>query len=284
MGELLKERTNGRLGIDIGPNDKDSENFTVGQAQTGLLDMARVNLSVFNSALPATIVPSLPFVFRSPAHMRRVLDGTIGRQILLSMEDRGLIGLCFCDSGARSFYSRQPIRRVEDMKGLAVRVQPSHATAEMIRAMGARPVAIPFDQTRAALKAGVLDVAENTWSGYVAAGHDRVAPYFNLTEHSMMPSVLVFSRKVWLELSGDEQKAIRAAAKDSVAFLRQHIDSYEVEARLKAEANGVEVIDDVDRKSFAQVLVPLYPALAPEPGLQAMVHEAQADGEVASVP
>src|SRR5262249_51414368 len=70
MGEVLKQRTNGHLGIDIGPNDRDSENFTVGQVQTGLLDMARVNLSVFNSALPATIVPTLPFVFRSPAHMR----------------------------------------------------------------------------------------------------------------------------------------------------------------------------------------------------------------------
>jgi tripartite ATP-independent transporter DctP family solute receptor len=284
MGEVLKQRTNGRMGIDIGPNDRDSENFTVGQVQTGLLDMARVNLSVFNSALPATIVPSLPFVFRSTAHMRRVLDGPIGQQILLSMENRGLIGLCFYDSGARSFYSKKPIRKVADMKGLAVRVQPSDITVEMVRAMGGRPVAIPFDQVRAALKAGVLDVAENTWSGYVAAGHDRVAPYFNLTEHSMMPSVLVFSRKIWLELSGDEQKAIRSTAKDSVGFLRHHIDSYEVEARLKAEAHGAQAIDDVDRKSFAAALVPLYPALAPEPGLQAMVREAQSDGDIASEP
>jgi tripartite ATP-independent transporter DctP family solute receptor len=284
MGELLQQRTDGRLGIDIGPNDKDSENFTVGQVQTGLLDMARVNLSVFNSALPATIVPSLPFVFYSTAHMRRVLDGPIGRQILLSMESRGLIGLCFYDAGARSFYSKRPIRRVADMKDLAVRVQPSDATVEMIRAMGAKPVAMPFGHVSAALKSGVLDVAENTWPGYVAARHDRVAPYFNLTEHSMMPSVLIFSRKIWLELSGDEQKAIRTAAMDSVAFLRQHIDSYEVEARLKAEVNGVQVIDDVDRKSFANALVPLYPALAPGPGLQAMVREAQSDGDVASVP
>lgn len=285
MGEVLKQRTNGHLGIDIGSNDKDSENFTVGQVQTGLLDMARVNLSVFNSALPATIVPSLPFVFRSAAHMRRVLDGPLGQQILLSMESRGLIGLCFYDAGARSFYStKNPIRRVADVKGLAVRVQPSDITAEMIRAMGARPVAIPFDRVRAALKAGVLDVAESTWPNYVAAGHDRVAPYFNLTEHSMMPSVLVFSRKIWIELSSDEQKAVRAAARDSVTFLRRHIDSYEVEARLKAESNGVQVIDNVDRKSFANALVPLYPTLAPEPGLQAMVHEAQSDGDTASVP
>jgi TRAP-type C4-dicarboxylate transport system substrate-binding protein len=284
MAERLKERTNGRLGIDIGTNDRDSENFIVGQVQTGLLDMARVNLSVFNSTLPSTIVPSLPFVFRSPAHMRRVLDGPLGRQILLSMEGRGLIGLCFYDAGARSFYSKKPIRRVADMEGLAVRAQPSDATTEMIRAMGARPVAMPFDHVGAALKAGVLEVVEGTWPGYVAAGHERVAPYFNVTEHSMMPSVLVFSRKIWIELSGDEQTAIRAAATDSVMFLRRHIDSYEAEARLEAEANGAQVIDDVDRKSFADVLVPLYPTLAPEPRLQAMLRQAQSDDDVASEP
>ena len=285
MGDVLQQRTSGRLGIDIGPSDKDSENFTVGQVQTGLLDMAPVNLSVFNSSLPATIVPSLPFVFRSAAHMRRVLDGPIGQQILASMENLGLIGLCFYDSGARSFYStHRAIRRVDDMRGLAVQVQPSDITAEMIRAMGARPVAVPFDQVRPALKAGLLDAAENSWPGYVAAGHDRVAPYYSLTEHSMTPSVLVFSRKIWTELSADDQKEIRAAARDSVAFLRQHIDSYEVAARLKAEAAGVKVVDDVDRKSFADALVPLYPTLAPDPGVQAMVREAASDGNVASVP
>ena len=285
MGDVLKQRSHGRLGIDIGSSDRDSENFTVGQVQTGLLDMARVNLSVFNSALPATIVPSLPFVFRSPAHMRRVLDGPIGQQILASMESRGLIGLCFYDGGARSFYStHRPIRHVDDMKGLAVRTQPSDITTEMIRAMGAKPVAVPFDRVRPALKAGLLDVAESNWPGYIAAGHDRVAPYFNLTEHSMTPSVLVFSRKVWTELSADDQQAIRTAAWDSVTFLRQHIDSYEVAARLQAEAAGVKVIDDVDRKSFADVLVPLYPALTPDPGLQAMVQQAAAEGEIASEP
>jgi TRAP-type C4-dicarboxylate transport system substrate-binding protein len=284
MGELLKQRTNGRLGIDIGPNDRDSENFTVGQVQTGLLDMARVNLSVFNSTLPATIVPSLPFVFRSTAHMRRVLDGALGRQILLGMEGRGLIGLCFYDTGARSYYSKRPIRRVVDMKGLAVRVQPSNVTAEMIRVMGGRPVAMPFDHVGPALKAGVLDAVESNWVGYIASGHDRIAPFYNMTEHTMALSVLVFSRKVWTELSSDDQQTVRAAARDSVMFLRQNIDSYQVGARLKAEANGAQVVDDVDRKSFANALMPLYPTLVPEPSLQAMVRQAQADSETATVP
>ena len=119
---------------------------------------------------------------------------------------------------------------------------------------------------------------------YVAAGHDRVAPYFNLTEHSMMPSVLVFRARSGSSCRATSRRRSAPPPGNSVAFLRRHIDSYEVEARLKAESNGVQVIDNVDRKSFANALVPLYPTLAPEPGLQAMVHEAQSDGDTASVP
>jgi tripartite ATP-independent transporter DctP family solute receptor len=285
MSVLLRQRTGGRYGIEVGHADKESENFTIAQVRTGTLDMARVNLAVFNSLVPATIVPSLPFLFRSTEHMRRVLDGPIGDRILASMETEGVIGLCFYDMGARSFYSRKgPIHGVEDMAGLAVRVQPSDISVEMIRAMGARPVPMPFDRVAAGLKAGVVDASEDSWPGYVSSGHGRVARYYSLTEHSMMPGVLVFSRRIWTELSQADRRAIRAAARESVSFMRSKLDAYEVSARLKAENAGSEVIDDVDRKSFADVLVPLYPTLLPDPRLWAIVGQVQADVEVASVP
>lgn len=285
MGELLRERTGGRLGIKVGHSDKDSENFTVGQVRTGLLDMARVNLAVFNSMQPETIVPSLPYLFRSTDHMRHVLDGPIGDRILAAMEPAGFIGLCFYDLGARSFYSTKgPIRNVDDFKGLNVRVQPSDIWVEMIRTLGAKPIAIPFDQVAAALKAGVIDTSENNWPAYVATGHHRVAKYYSLTEHSMMPGMLVFSKKVWTELSAADRRAIRAAAKDSVAFMRGKLDAYEVSARLKAENAGSQVIDNVDRKSFADELRPLYPKLLPNPRLREMIRETQADVGIASVP
>lgn len=285
MGKLLKQRTGGRYGIHVEHGDKDSENFAVAQLRTGALDMARVNLAVFNSLVPATIVPSLPFLFRSTEHMRRVLDGPIGDQILASMEAEGFVGLCFYDMGVRSFYgSKGPIRSVDDMKGLAVRVQPSDVTATMIKAMGARPVAMPFDRVAAGLKAGLIDASESSWSTYVGAGHDRVAKYYSLTEHSMMPGVLVFSKRVWAELPQDDRRAIRAAAKESVPFMRSRLEAYEISARLKAEATVSQVIDRVDRKSFARVLVPLYPTLLPDPFLQAMIRQIEADVEVAGVP
>lgn len=285
MSTQLRERTSGRLGIDVSPGDKDSETLTVAQVRTGLLDMARVNLAALNSIVKPTIVPSLPFLFRSTGHMRRALDGPPGMQILARMEAEGLIGLCFYDLGARSIYSaRRPIRHVGDMNGLAVRVQPSDIWIEMVKAMGARPIALPFDRVAAGLKAGVVDAAENNWPTYVAAGHHNVARYFNLTEHSMAPAVLIFSKKVWSELTPADQAAIRAAARDSVPYMRARLDAYEVEARLKAEAAGTEVIDSVNRKSFADVLLPLYPRLLPDPALQAMVRDIRSDYEVASVP
>jgi len=285
MGELLRQRTGGRLGINVEHSDKDSENFTVGQVRTGMLDMARVNLAVLNSSVPTTIVPSLPYLFRSTEHMRRVLDGPIGDRILADMEGEGLIGLCFYDQGARSFYSSKgPIRRVEDFQGLKVRVQPSDIWAELIRTLGGKPMPIPFDQVAGALKSGMIDASENNWPTYVATGHHRVAKYYSLTEHSMMPGVLIFSRKIWTELSPADRRAVRAAARESVAFMRNRLDAYEVSARLKAENSGSLVIDDVDRKSFARVLLPLYPKLLPNPRLQQMVLDVQADVETGSVP
>ena len=285
MSMLLRQSTGGRYGINVEHGDRDSENFTIAQVRTGTLDMARVNLAVFNSMAPATIVPSLPFVFRSTEHMRRVLDGPIGDEILASMDAEGFIGLCFYDMGARSFYSRKgPIHSVDDMKGLAVRVQPSDISVETFKAMGARPVAVPFDRVTAALKAAMVDASENSWPAYVSAGHDRVARYYSLTEHSMMPGVLVFSKRVWSELSPDDRRAVRAAARESVSFMRGKLDSYEVSARLKAEQSGSEVVDTVNRKSFADVLTPLYPKLLPDAALRAMIRQVQAAAETASVP
>lgn len=285
MSKLLHQRTGGRQSIHVDHGDKDSENFTLAQLRTGTLDMARVNLAVFNSIVPATIVPSLPYLFRSTEHLRRVLDGPIGDEILADMDSAGVIGLCFYDLGVRSFYStKAPIRSVDDLKGLSVRVQPSDIFTEMIKAMGAKPVAVPFDRMTAALKAGVIDAAESSWSAYVGAGHNRVAKYYSLTEHSRMPGVLVFSKAVWSELSAADRQAIRAAARESVSFMRSRLDSYEASARLRAGSGATEVIDAVDRKSFADVLTPLYPKLLPDPALQAMIKRVQASSDVATVP
>jgi tripartite ATP-independent transporter DctP family solute receptor len=282
MNRVVRERTDGRQSIEVRQADRDSENFTIGSVRNGMLDMARVNVEVLNSLVPATVVPALPYLFRSTSHMRRVLDGPIGEEILASLSTADVVGLCFYDMGAHSFYSRtRPIRRVEDLRGLMVRVQPASSSMAIVRALGATPVAIPASRVFAAFKAGVIDAADDNWTTYISSGHFKVATHYGVTKHSMAPGVVVFSKIVWEQLPQTDRAIIRAAAKESVARMRASFDASELAARQQAEQAGVEVIDDVDRSSFAAALTPLHSTLVSDPKLQDMVRRIQADDEVA---
>jgi tripartite ATP-independent transporter DctP family solute receptor len=278
MDKLLRERTKGRHRIDpIGADDRNSESFLVAQVRAGMLDMARVNLAVLNRTVPVTVVPTLPFLLKSTAHLRHVLDGPIGNEILDALEAQGLIGLAFYDAGPRSLYSvRRPIRRVSDLKGMKLRVQQSDVWSSMMRAIGAEPVAMPPERLLAGLQTGVLDAADNDLPSYVATGHYRVARHCNLTEHAMSAGVLIFSRRVWEELSPEDQAALRSAARDSVSTLRTLQDDAEIAARSAIGSSNVEIIADVDRKSFVDALLPLYPIALDNARVRAMVARVQA--------
>jgi tripartite ATP-independent transporter DctP family solute receptor len=285
MNKVVRERTDGRHSIEIHQADRDSETFTIASVRNGMLDMARINVAALNLLAPATVVPTLPYLFRSTAHMHRTLDGPIGEEILGSLSTVGLVGLCFYDLGARSFYSRTTaIRRPEALRGLMVRIQPGSVSPRLMQALGATPVAMPFDRIDDALRTGVIDAVDETWTTYVAAGHYRFAKHYALTKHSMAPGVLVISKLVWDQLPKPDQAIIRAAAKESAARLRITLDGVEREARSKAERDGVEVIDDIDRKPFADALRPLYPALLHDPKLLDMTRRIDADDEVARKP
>lgn len=277
MDKLVRERTAGRHSIErLGQNDQDSERYTIAELQNGTLDMARVNLEAFDRMVTSAGVSSIPYLFRSTYHMRRVLDGPIGAQILADMEDRGIIGLCFYDMGARSYGATRPIRSVADIKGLKVAVQRPDIWTALLRAQGAAPVTMPIARTYAALRAGAVDAAESTLPAYVAARHYEAARFYSLTEHSMAPGVLVFSKKVWDRLARGDQTIIRAAARESVPYMRKVWDEYEALKRLTAEAAGAEIVIDVDQKSFADALEPIYPALLTHPRLRDLVSRIQA--------
>jgi TRAP-type C4-dicarboxylate transport system substrate-binding protein len=137
MAKLIGERTGGKHGVKVfGQSTLGSEKDTIEQTRIGALDMVRVNVAPFNNIVPATIVPSLPFLFKSTAHMRRVLDGPVGDEILAAMASQCFIGLCFHDSGSCSFYSgKKAIRNVADSKGMKIRVQQSDMWVAMMQAI-----------------------------------------------------------------------------------------------------------------------------------------------------
>lgn len=279
MGNYLAERTDGRLGIKVYPGGQlGSEIDTLEITSFGGLDLNRVNLAPLNSMAPLTIPPSLPFIFQSVAHMRRTLDGEVGDEILASLSDNGLVGLCFYDSGARSFYNtREPIRTPGDMVGLKLRVPNSDVYIAMVNALGANAVPIPFGEVYQALAQGVIDGAENNWPSLQSARHYEVARFYSLTQHLLTPEALVMSKITFDRLSASDRELVRQAARASVPVMRDLWDARVAQARETILSAGVE-INDVDPDPFAALMRPVWNEYASSPAQRSLVERIVALG------
>jgi tripartite ATP-independent transporter DctP family solute receptor len=220
--------------------------------------MNRINLAPLNNIVPETQVPALPFLFRSVEHMRKVVDGEIGEEILAAFEPHDMIGLAFYDSGARSFYnSKRAISTPADMKGLKIRVQQSDLFIAMVEAMGGNPTPMPFGEVYSGLQTGVIDGAENNFPSYYNTRHFEVSKSYSLTEHSMAPEVLVMSKRSWDKLSAEDQALIRKSAKESVVKMRELWDAFEAESR-QTVVDGGAMINEVDKQPFIDLMQPVY--------------------------
>ena len=278
MGELLSNWTNGRIQVKMfAGRQLGEEKDTIEQTIAGAIELNRVNLAPLNGIIPETAIPALPYIFRSIDHMHKVMDGEIGAEILASMEEHGLVGLAFYDSGARSFYnSKRPINSPADMKGMKIRVQNSDLFVATMEALGANATPMEFGQVYEALKTGVIDGAENNWPSYESTRHFEVANHYTLDQHSLSPEVLVMSKFAWDKLSATDQQLVRKAAALSVPVMRELWNARVKSSKAKVIANGNLVVDSVDKQPFIDAMRPVYERFASTDELQALVTRIQA--------
>jgi tripartite ATP-independent transporter DctP family solute receptor len=273
MGSLVEERSGGRHHVRVFHSRQlGEEKETLEQTRAGAIDINRTNVALIGTMVPAANVLAMPFLFRSVEHLQKVLDGPIGNEILSSFEPYGFVGLAFYDSGARSIYnSVRPIRSLGDLKGLRIRVQQSRQMSDMIRALGAEPVELPYGQVKTGLATGLIDGAENNWPSFITTDHYRFAGFYTLTEHTMSPEVLVMSQKAWASLSVEDQALFREAAKDSSHFMREQWKDLEELTRQRAEAAGVKIVADFDRGPFEAAMAGLYAKAQHDPAISSLI-------------
>jgi tripartite ATP-independent transporter DctP family solute receptor len=263
MGKKLGEATSGRISIQMYPSMQlGGEKEMIEQAQVGALAIARVSVGPMGPIVPEFNVFNLPFMFRDAAHMEKVIDGPIGDELLAKLSDHptaNLIGLCWMNAGTRHVYnSKKPIRSVDDLKGLKIRMMGNPVFVDTMNALGGNGVSMGFDQLVNAMQTGVVDGAENNEPTYATGQHYRYAKYFSLTGHLMIPEVLVFSKRVFASLGKDDQDLIRRLARD--AQLEERTLWYEMEKKSIAQMKeaGVEITDVADRKPFQTAVKPVW--------------------------
>ena len=279
LGKKLAEATNGRLSVQMYPSMQlGGEKETIEQTQIGAIQLLRVSAGTMGPIVDDINVVNMPFLFKSIAHSEKMMDGPIGQELLdkiTASPNANLVALCWMNSGARSLYnSKHPIKSIEDIKGLKFRVIGNPIFIEMMNSLGGNGVAMGYDQVFSALQTGVIDGAENNPPSYVFSNHYTAAKYYSLTEHLVIPEVLVFSKRAWANLSADDQNLLKKFAREAQFEERVLWKQYEQQAMEKAKAAGCQIVEIADKTPFQNAVKPVWDKYGPK--YQDMIKRIQA--------
>jgi tripartite ATP-independent transporter DctP family solute receptor len=259
LADRLAETSDGRMRVEIHPSGQlGEERELIEMLQIGSIAMTKVSASPLESFVPEMAVFSIPYVFRSNAHLWQVLDGEIGRSLLVAGEPYYLRGLCYYDAGPRNFYTTgTAVRTPDDLSGLKIRVQKSITSTRMVRALGGSATPIDWGELYSALQQGVVDGAENNLPSFFLSRHYEVSRYYTMDEHTWVPDVLLISTHVWQRLSSEERRWLDEAVASSVIEQRRLWREASEHALAQVRADGVEIIEP-DRIAFRRVVQPMF--------------------------
>ncbi|WP_280540306.1 TRAP transporter substrate-binding protein [Chromohalobacter sp. 11-W] len=275
----VAEKTDGRVEPKVYHNAVlGDQPDAIEQVRSGALDFANFNMGPMGPIVPATNVLSLPFIFKSPDDMYRIMDGEIGDRFADALADKNLIALSWFGSGARSLYNTDhPVKTPDDVEGLKVRVMNNDLYVQMIDEMGGNATPMAYSEVYQSLKTGVIDGAENNYPSYESSGHYEVAKYYSLTEHLILPECLCVAKASWEELSDEDQKAVREAAEDAAKQQRQLWEEGVQESKQKVLDAGVKINEVDDKSAFQAKMQPIYDEFIQEhPDLESLVTDIQA--------
>ena len=259
MSERAAEKSGDLVDIQVFPNGQlGSETETVEQTQRGALAMVKVSTAPMEGFIPEMALFSVPYLFRDEDHYWNVLEGEIGQNILRKGAEVGLRGLCYYDSGARSFYTvEKPVLSPSDLVGMKIRVMRSKTSMDMIDALGGSPTPIPFGELYTALQQSMVDGAENNPPSMYDTRHWEVAKHYSLDEHARIPDIVMMSRQIWDSLSPQVQSWVQEAADESVEYQKKIWAEYVAECMANLEAEGVSIYRP-DKAPFEEMAQAMY--------------------------
>ena len=218
-----EELTGGRVRVEVWPNSslyKDREEIEA--LQLGAVQMLAPSLSKFGPlGVTEFEVFDLPFLFSGYDALRRVTQGPVGRAILEKLEAKGIVGLSYWDNGFKVFSAQRPLRTPADFRGLRMRVQPSMVLEDQMRALGAQPQILAFSDVYPALRAGVVDGAENPVSNLWTQRMHEVQRQVTLTFHGYLGYATIVNKRFWESLPRDVRAQLERAMAEATEYANQ---------------------------------------------------------------
>ena len=289
FARLVEERTEGRVKIEVysGSVLADGETTAIEMLQAGTLGFTRVSASPVASYVPALNAIQLPYLYKNSEHEWAVLDGEIGQTMLdaIQASGSGLIGLCYYDSGARSFYITKAAYEKgnfaeADLTGLKIRMQNNPMMVRMIELLGGTGVTgIGANEVYSSIQTGVVDGAENNWPTYQNMGDYEAAPVYVLDSHTRVPEILIMSELASMMVSPEDLEIIKQTAKDTEAYEKEQWALKEQSAEQIIRDAGCTIVDLTPEQLaiYEEKMAPLYDEFGA--GYEDIIEQIKAVGE-----
>jgi tripartite ATP-independent transporter DctP family solute receptor len=270
----LKELSGGKLSIDQFPGAQlGQEPVMLQKMRSGDIDFVITSTANASTLAPQAGVFSLHFIFRDQKHLASTLaDAAVSKafrdMVKESVQGAQVLGLL--TMGMRNIYSKKEITKLDDIKGMKVRVQATKTEDTHFPAYGTQTVHMPFGEVYTSLQTGVVNAAENGINVYLANKHYEVAPILSITEHEANNNCIWVSDKTWNSLSDQEKQWVQAAA-DEVAKKEPALAlKLEADSATRLKTLGVKVVEGVDKSGFMKAAAPIQDQLAKELGPHAV--------------
>ncbi|WP_221568507.1 TRAP transporter substrate-binding protein [Alkalihalobacillus sp. TS-13] len=259
FSDSVEKKTNGEVKVKIYANGVlGSEKEVLEQIQSGAIDMTKVSAGAMESFSKEYSVFSLPYIFESDSHYRDVMESDVAKEIYKSTSEKGLMGLTYLDSGARSFYTKNtPIKSPEDLKGKKIRVMDSPSAIKMVKLLGGTPTPMPYNEIYTALQQGVVDGAESNPTALTTGKHGEVSKVFSENEHTTIPDIVVISTNTWNNLSDSQKDAMKEAGEEATKYHTKLWAQSIEDAKSEAKDMGVEFYE-VDKEPFIKAVQPMH--------------------------
>lgn len=243
MAELVKDKSNGRIKINVFPQSQlGGEVKMIQAARTGSLGLLITAQAPLTTTIKEYAIFDLPYLFDSVDEANKVLASPIGDKFLDMLPEHDLVGLGWLSAMERNVFSSKPVQTVDDLNGFKIRVMQSPGYVQTYEALGAQPTPMAYSEVYTALQQGVVDGGDTSPDQFVMDKFIEVADYYNITRVHYLPALLIGSKKIWEGLTEEQQKIIQEAADEAIKYgINYYEESYDKSIKKMKEA-GVEVV------------------------------------------
>jgi tripartite ATP-independent transporter DctP family solute receptor len=254
VAELIEQKSGGKIKVRVyAGGTLGGEQQVASAMQGGTIEVSMMAPAQLVGNFKDFLVLDFPFAFANEREADAVLDGPLGRKLLEPMPERGLVGLAYMEQGYRSITnSKRPITKLEDIQGLKIRTILNPLYIDMLNALGANAVPMPFPELYTALETGTVDGQENPYSTVEASKFNEVQKYFSNTRHIYNSQLLLVSKKFWDTLSDEEKKIFEDAANETRDYQRKVAREMDAKSREALVKSGMQ-INDISSEEIARM-------------------------------